>query len=593
MNVPNMHAGMHGDGARPPGRGTRRFLGSKRRRLLVAAAAAPLLAVGLAIPAMAVLAGSPSNFEANDGNMTVEGGTGFNDWNSVQNSSGYAHISDKFGTTADDSFQSGQKQDSPCPVINTNKNPPKDDFTDVASFNETSFVSGPQFHHTFLDGATIRVAANGNASENVELNQGTNGFCPNTTNQFTRTPGDKLIAIDYLNGGTNVQFHVLTWVASGACFVSKDTAPCWGATVQSLSQNAAEGLVNQSPIAATDNKINNLALVTGQFAEFGVDLTAAGILPANSCLAFPQTVWESRASGSSFVSSTEDVAVERHRISNCGAITIIKHTDPRGLDQVFNYTSNLPANANAGGVSGIDASGNFSLNDKGNTSGDSALNTVSEQAFAGSYTVTEGADPAGFAFESLTCTGGTTSTSGKTATITLAADDNVTCTYVNQQQLGALAVLKTSSKAAATPLAGATFSVTGPNNFSATLTTDSNGKACVGNLPFGDYSVTETAAPNGYAIDNGHAVTAHVGGTGTCSTTPSVTETFTDTPLTDITATATSEAPGGTQSTITCTGTSTDSATVLNESNGPAGAASVSANGLHPGTYTCTINIDP
>jgi hypothetical protein len=127
------------------------------------------------------------------------------------------------------------KQDSPCPAINTNKNPPKDDFTDVASFNETNLnSSSPQFKHTFLDGATIRVAANGNASENIELNQGTNGTCPGTTNQLERSKGDKLIAIDYLNGGTNVNFHVLTWIVDNSdpnnatCFVKTDSAPCWG-----------------------------------------------------------------------------------------------------------------------------------------------------------------------------------------------------------------------------------------------------------------------------------------------------------------------------------------------------------------------------
>src|SRR5262249_36579910 len=58
---------------------------------------------------------------------------------------------------------------------------------------------------------------------------------------------------------------------------------------------------------------------------------------------------------------------------------------------------------------------------------------------AGTYHVTEGADPSGFTFESLSCTGGTTSTSGKTATITLAPGDSVVCTYVNQQNTATLA----------------------------------------------------------------------------------------------------------------------------------------------------------
>jgi hypothetical protein len=288
--------------------------------------------------ALGVLAGSPSQFEANDGNMVAGDSGGTNDWNSVQTSPNYVHLSDLFSTTKDNSFQSGQKQDAPCPVINTNKNPPKDDFTDVASFNETNTdASSPQFGHTFLDGATIRVAPNGNASENVELNKGTNGICAGTTNQLERSAGDKLIAIDYLNGGTNVQFHVLTWVTSGACFVNKDTAPCWGATVETLTANSAEGQASQSLIAAADNLINNQALQAGQFAEFGVDLTAAGIIPANSCQAFPQTIWESRASGSSFVSSTEDVSVEHHTIGS--PCTSAVSTNPQSSTDNSTFTN--------------------------------------------------------------------------------------------------------------------------------------------------------------------------------------------------------------------------------------------------------------
>lgn len=249
-------------------------------------------------------------------------------------------------STKDDSFQSGQKQDAICPVINENKNPPKDDFTDIASYNEqnTSTLD------TFLYGATIRVAANGNASENVELNQGTSGTCTNDNGLAERTAGDKLIAIDYLNGGTNVDFHVLTWIDAdhptlggnnGTCYVNRDPLPCWGANVQTLSANSAEGHVNQSAIAAADNGISGVDLVAGQFAEFGVDLTSAGIIPANSCTAFTQTVWESRASGSSFVSSTEDVSIEHHTIGNC---TSEVSTQPQSSSDNSTF-SNLANNA--------------------------------------------------------------------------------------------------------------------------------------------------------------------------------------------------------------------------------------------------------
>src|SRR6266498_1767315 len=202
----------------------KRPLPGGRRRWVFGIAAAAVVAMGVFITsAFGVLAGSPSKFEANDGNMVVNT-TGNNDWKTVN----FFHLSDVSNSTGDDSFVSGQKQDTACPDVDTHKNPPKDDFTDIASYNDTNTTaSSPQYLHTFLYGATIRYAANGNASENVELKQGTNGNCTNGLLQ--RSVGDKLIAIDYLNGGTSVQFNVLTWIdgtdaANATCFVANDAA---------------------------------------------------------------------------------------------------------------------------------------------------------------------------------------------------------------------------------------------------------------------------------------------------------------------------------------------------------------------------------
>jgi hypothetical protein len=99
---------------------------------------------------------------------------------------------------------------------------------------------------------------------------------------------------------------------------------------------------------------------------------------------------------------------------------------------------------------------------------------------AGTYHVTEGADPSGFTFEHLSCTGGTTSTNGKAATITLAPNDQVVCTYVNQQNTATLATqvsnagpvfpsqavhdtaTVTGNQAADTPSGTVTFFLCGP-----------------------------------------------------------------------------------------------------------------------------------
>jgi len=472
----------------------------KGRKLVLALATTTGLVASLllgGLTANAILSGSPSKFEANDGDMIA--GAANHDWNNVS----FAHIADSAASTTDDSFTSGQKQDTTCPSIEGHKNPPKDDFTDVASFSDVASNGD-----TFLYGATIRYAANGDASENVQLKQGTSGFCAGSTTLLARTPGDKLLAIDYLNGGTSLDTHVLTWVGTGACFVSTDTAPCWGATALSLGAAGAEGEASQSAITAENNPISSQDLASGQFAEFGVNLRVAGIIPAGQCSAFPQTVWESRSSGSSFVSTTKDVTIENKTITNCGEVVIIKHTNPRGLNHGFGFTSTLTGAQLSCTRSTATA---FTLNDTGNTTADSAGNTQDcTKVPVGSYTVTEGADPTGFAFASLSCTatggaaGSQDGTVTKQADITMTAGGKVTCTYVNDQQTGAIKITKTSSKGTHPGLAGATFTITsgGTAISGSPFTTNANGVICADHLAFGTYSVQETGAPTGYAIDD-------------------------------------------------------------------------------------------
>jgi hypothetical protein len=429
---------------------------------------------------------------------------------------------------------------------------------------------------------------------------------------LNRTAGDLLVTYDFGGSGTPT-LGLLTWVTSGAtsqCF-SANSLPCWGNRVDLSAAGAAEGAVNTGNVTDPINPGAPRTLTAGLFGEAAIDLTKAGVFPAGTCKGFGSTFLKSRSS-SSFGAEVKDfIAPQPVNISNCGNVTIIKHTDPRGVNQVFSYTSNLTPNSNAGGVActaggaaGVAADGSFCLNDSAGVDPSPIApgpNTVTEELFAGTYTVTEGAEPNGFQFKSLTCTGGTTSINGETVTITLAPNDNVVCTYVNQQQTGALKILKTSSKAAATPLAGATFLVKDPNgNTVTTSPSDSNGVICVDGLTtLGDYTVEETAAPTGYAVDDStvHTVTV-TGSNAKCSdsTFTGQSLTFKDTPLTDITVHAKSQATGGTQSTITCTtgDPSTFPGTNIgNSPQGPNDPADVAANGLAPGTYTCTIVIDP
>jgi hypothetical protein len=419
-----------------------------------------------------------------------------------------------------------------------------------------------------------------------------------------------LVTFDF--GGSGVPVLSLgRWLTTGAssqCEVPSDGIPCWSKLVNLTTGGIADGSVNSASV--TDNNppgthtqagtTANNGTISSTFGEAGIDLTKAKVFTAGTCQSFGAASLKSRSSGQSFTSTLKDfIAPIPVNISNCGTIKIIKHTDPRGVNQNFGYTSTI-----AGGSLNCltdTTPASFTLNDNGNTTDDNAANTeLCKNVPVGSYTVTEGADPANFQLESLTCeadpnsSGSQDATNDHQANITLAADETVTCTFVNKQLLGAIQVTKESTKNGNPPLAGAVFSVTGPGGFSQELTTGDDGTACVDGLTFGAYTVTETAAPDGYNLDDtsGHTVT--VNSNTDCSGSPQGTgSAFLDTPLTDITATATSQAADGTKSHITCTGPDGSTDVVGESASGNTDPAEADGSDLKPGTYICTIVIDP
>jgi hypothetical protein len=561
----------------------------KRQRLaalLGAIFTATMMVALIVVPsAQAVLPGSPSTFESgNDptlglGNMMVDNlpvppPTPHTDWVSVATTATttpYVHLADAASSTTDDSFTPGQKQDTTCPTVEGHGNPPKDDFTDVASYTEVNATTGD----TYLYGATIRYAANGNASENIELKKGTDGLCPGSATLLKRTAGDKLIAIDYLGGGKAVQFHVLTWVTSGACNVANDTAPCWGATVQTLDPNIAEGGVSTAVIPIASNPISGVRLVAGQFAEFGVNLTDAGIIPAGSCASFSQTVWESRASGSSFVSSTKDITIEDKDINNCASVSVIK----RGSDD----------GSQAGAV--------FTLYPGSDTSGTAigsctvaADGTCSDASFTGltpgTYTIAETGTPAGYGTDA-----------SLPFTFTLAIGETRVLTFTDPALRGALSILKNSTKGGAVAVAGAVFSYTGGSvtdngagDEDATI-----GSVCVSDLLPADYTVNETSPPDGYGgapVGEADQVVTVVNGTNCTDNLPGAgaTATFTNPPLSDIQVNFRDGGSGETNAVISCDNATGDSDTTAADT----WDTTETVTGVEaPTTINCTITIDP
>jgi Prealbumin-like fold domain len=207
----------------------------------------------------------------------------------------------------------------------------------------------------------------------------------------------------------------------------------------------------------------------------------------------------------------------------------------------------------------------------------------------GTYDVAETV-PAGWNLVSSSCDDGS-----DPAAIGLSAGETVTCTFHDAREKGAILIVKTRKHAADGtgdhPHADVTFTVTGGElpAGGVTVVTDENGEACVDGLVLssfvGDYTVTETV-PAGYSVDDpGDTRTVTVNTESSCDDGNEATAVFRNTPLTDLTVSVNSQVDGGTASTIDCDG--------VTASTDPDGDGSLTRTDLAPGTYTCTIVVDP
>jgi len=446
----------------------------------------------------------------------------------------------------DNSFAQGAKEDDFQNVqIGTGSIPPNKN--DLSSMN----VAGANGTNgdTFLYLGWSRVANAGSADIDFEFNQA-QFTVPTGTDTFNRTAGDLLFLYDFGGSGTPT-VRVFSWVTSGPkslCAAGgSQTTPCWKA--------------DATPTFEAGISSNGL------FGEAVVDLQASGLVPAGSCAAFQQAWSKARSSNSLTATMKDFIAPGPSNINTCGA-TSVKKVDDQTQAPLAGATFTLKDSG--GTVVGSGTTG---------TDGTICVGALNQ----GSYTWTETAAPPGYEIDTATQTVNVNAVSSCPTT-------PFVVTFGDKAH-GALAVKKVSDKAA-TPLAGATFTLKNSANvLVGTVTTDNTGIACVGDLIQGTYTWTETAAPSGFALPTTTSQTATLSSGSTCANTTNLT-TFSDTPLTDITATAKSEATtGGTQTTITCKDSLGNN--IGNSPQGPAAQDAVTANGLKPGTYTCTLVIDP
>ncbi|MDO8147322.1 prealbumin-like fold domain-containing protein [Isoptericola sp. b515] len=438
-----------------------------RRRLALFSAlglAVPLL-LAQAVPALAAhdLASLPgSDFEIDvDANLTVDDGGDWMDWESVDAAVG----TDAETGKNDDSFAGGSKEDDVCPGTTTGSIP--NNKSDLLNFGVYEEEGDPGFLHLFW---TRVQEPNGTTLMDFELNQsGTD--CGNGVNK-ERTEGDLLLEYAIDQGGARAEITARLWDA---------TANEWG-PADVLPENIATGTINDSAIADGDAMVGDGtdlgSLSPRTFGEASIDLDY--LFDSGECLSFGSAFLKSRSSDS-FTSQLKDyIEPVDVNISNCGKLTVEKVTDPSGVSETFDFTT-------TGGLT----PSTFTLGD-----GESQGYT---DVFAGTYTVTEAADAPG-QLDLIECDSGDWSVADRTVTVNLEADDDITCTFYNSL-FGSILVEKVDDNG--DPLAGAEFTAT-PGDI--VLTEESTGVFCA-DVPYGDYTVTETVVPDDYVGQDPQDVT--------------------------------------------------------------------------------------
>lgn len=520
-----------------------------------------------------------SNFEIDvDANLRVDDAAPSIDWAGVTE----IRAVDRPTGTADDSYQGGVKEDTSCPGETTGSIP--NNKSDLRTFHVYR-ESGSGGHPGYLDLGWSRVNdPTGTTLMDFEFNQsGTS--CAGGPNKV-RTAGDLLIEYSIDQGGARADITGRTW--SGTAWgtpqdLDVPSATCGG-------NPCATGTINTSPIPAaeSDGIISAGSLAARTFGEAQLDLRL--IFQPDKCSSFGSAMLKSRSSDS-FTSQLKDfIRPVSINLTNCGKVVIRKETipdeDPNTTQ--FGYTKTFgtdPASSNT-----------FTLVDDG-------AETFTNVLFGGGYTVTEDVLPANWAFDHLDCsasTGVTPSIDGVTVTFDIDADTDVLdCTYYNELQLGALRILKDSTKGGAVSTPGAVFSYDGASvtDNGAGDEDPDTGEVCVSGLAIGDYTVNETTPPPGYggASQTDQTVTVTTGTNCTNNQpTGAGVVTFTNAPLADIQVSFRDGGSGETSLTsMECTNTGTTADTTT--ANG--WDSSVTHTGIEidpsPRTITCTIVIDP
>lgn len=587
-----------------------------RRRWLLGATmtAAIAFAVFMVAGAGAVLPNG-STFESADGNLIVDNVStsscydSCTDWATAPNRT---EQSDLVKSTSDDAFGGGSKEDDPTVKLVEGSIPPnKSDLSEFYTSHET--VSG----HTFLYLAWERSNTLGNANMDFEVNQtDLTTSWPTSPGSYTipRQAGDLKFTYDFGGSGTP-SLGMLIWLTDAStpapsggyttntCY-SAHSFPCWGNHVDLTAAGLAEGAINavqkHDPILDTD-------LPSETFGEMGVDLTLA--LPdvfgpnPSTCESLGSAFLTTR-SASSFTSEIKDViAPVKVSVSNCGYVLVHKTAGDTSSDQAGATFTIEPGKTTSSGTNDSDTIPGVSGHD--------GYYCIDNLLLGQTYTVTEDAAPSGYDVDpnspwtgvspvAGTCSGVSYSPSAPTAQVDASDPPQVgaivitkngkdkNCTGEGTSSSGA----DTTCSAASTRLlSGAVFELKDSSDVVqyTSAATGSDGTVCIDNVAPGDYTLHEKTAPTNYfaAADSSVTITADT----TCTGSPA-TKTVTDEPKTTITVSTTPVISGSTTSTVKCVNSSTTGGTDATGVTSPV-ATPKTTNELAPGTYTCTVVIDP
>lgn len=440
-------------------------------------------------------------------NLTAEHGI---DWRTVN-----AIVQpDQLSGSTDDSFTEGTKEDTAVPAISTGSIPPnKSDLLTFGVYLEDTGTN--KFLHMFWHRVQEPSGTTNMDFEFNQLDQTTaNGVTP------VRMAGDMLIQYDLSQGGSNPQLFLSRWVDAGTpatvCEAS-NTVPCWGKRVNLSTASLAAGSINNSPITTADSLVASSfvdqtelgAMSVRTFGEATIDF--GQVTDPTQCVSFGSAYLKSRSSDSFTAALKDFIAPVPTDISNCGGLTIEKVTV--GGQGAFDFTSEtLP-----------DEAFTLTTTEPGAAGADSIVYTG---LLAGTYDATEDV-PDGWVLDSISCVG-TTAWSGDTSTgalsVTIVADDDVTCTFTNSAK-ASLTIVKELFDGTA----GTTFNFTSGqfDPFGLTPTgigADGDDSTTFADLATGTYDVAETV-PTGWNLqgatcdneDDPSAITLGAGDVVTCT----------------------------------------------------------------------------